>query len=278
MTDSTAPLLILGCGFTGMAAARIALAHGRPVIATTRRPEHAAELTRAGIVAHTSETIGEDFVRDRAREGAQVLVTFPPDGETDARVAAALPDGCRCVYVSTTGVYGNRSGRIDASTPVDLASERAAQRFAAEESWRARGAVVLRAAGIYGPWRGLHRRVAAGTFRLTEDGRSVVSRIHVDDLAALCLAALDRGVAGSTFPVADDEPVPQVEVVRWLVAKLGVAMPASASREDVHETLRHDRSIDGREVQRALGVTLRFPSWREGYDQCFAVEGGALSA
>lgn len=278
MTDLDAPLVILGCGFVGSAAAKISRARGRSVIATTRHPAHAEALAREGITAHASPTISEGFIRAHVRARSRVLVTFPPDGESDARVAALLPDRCRCVYVSTTGVYGDRRGRIDAGTPVDLATEKAASRFAAEESWRARGAVVLRAAGIYGPWRGLHRRVAAGTFRLTEGGGGVVSRIHVEDLATLCLAALDRGVPGATYPVADDAPVPQVEAARWLVARLGVAMPGSVSASEAPETLRHDRSVDGREAQAALGVTLRFPSWREGFEHCLAVEGGLLNA
>lgn len=272
MSPLAPPLVVLGCGFTGTAAARIARAEGRRVIATTRHDARAAELAHEGIEAHVAESITEAFVRDHAGGGAHVLVTFPPDGETDARVSSALPDGCRVVYVSTTGVYGDRRGRIDVTTPVDAATEKAAARIAAEEHWRARGAVVLRAAGIYGPWRGLHRRVAAGTFRLTEGGHGVVSRIHVEDLAALCLAGLAKGVAGATFPVADDAPVPQVEVVRWLAERLGVAMPGSVAAQDAPETLRHDRSVEGRDAQLALGVTLRFPSWREGFEHCLAVE------
>lgn len=269
-------LVVLGCGFTGAVAARMALREGRAVIATTRDPAKAEALAREGIDARAVPELTEAVVRALVHDGAQVLATFPPDGATDARVAGALPDGCRSVYVSTTGVYGERRGVIDGDTPVDPSTEKAVMRLAAEASWRARGAVVLRAAGIYGPHRGLHRRVAAGTFRITEGGDNVVSRVHVDDLARLCLAALARGEPGAVFPVADDAPVPQREVVRWLVARLGVPMPPSVSLGEAVETLRHDRSVDSRPVKAALGVALLYPSWREGFAQCLEVE--ALSA
>lgn len=243
------------------------------MIATTRDPARAEALVREGIEAWVSPSITADFIREHVTPRSLVLATFPPDGETDARVTSSLPDECSSVYVSTTGVYGDRTGRIDSTTPVAPNSEKAVARLDAERLWRSRGAVVLRAAGIYGPGRGLHQRLSAGTFKLTEGGHNVVSRIHVEDLAALCLAALERGERALTFPVADDAPVPQIEVVRWLVARLGVAMPPSVSASEAVESLRHDRSVDGREAQVAFGVKLRHPTWREGFEACLAADG-----
>jgi nucleoside-diphosphate-sugar epimerase len=264
------PLVILGCGYTGTAAARLALTRGDTVIATTRDPARADALRRLGVDARCLPALDGDAVRAMVDAGARVLVAFPPDGRTDTLVTAALPEGTRAVYVSTTGVYGARRGVIDASTPVDGGAPRAAQRLEAEGCWRAVGAVVLRAAGIYGPERGLHRRLREGTFRLPDDATKVVSRIHVDDLAALCLAALGGSLRDAAFPVADDAPVPQAEVVRWLVARMGVPPPPLVATGDAPETLRHDRSVDNRAVKAALGVTLRFPTYREGFEDCLA--------
>ena len=269
---SSAPLMILGCGFTGTAAARLALDRGDAVVATTRDPARAASLRQMGVEARALPALDGDAVRAMVADGARVLVTFPPDGRTDALVADRLPAGTRVAYVSTTGVYGARRGVIDETTPVDGDSPRAALRLEAEGRWRAAGAVVLRAAGIYGPGRGLHRRLREGTFRLPDDATKVVSRVHVVDLAALCLAALDRGLRDVAFPVADDAPVPQAEVVRWLVARLGVAPPTTVAIGDAPETLRHDRSVDNRAVKAALGVALRFPTYREGFEDCLAHE------
>lgn len=242
-------------------------------MASVRDEGRAGRLRAAGVEVHGCAALDGAWVRAWVPEDAWVIAAFPPDGTTDARVAEALPS-CRCVYVSTTGVYGARRGVIDADTPTDDASPKARARLDAEGQWRARGAVVLRAAGIYGPGRGLHRRMLDGTFVLPEEADKVVSRVHVEDLAALCLAALEAGsrIAGAAWPVADDAPTPQVEVVRWLAARLGVPMPRTAPVDAVPETLRHHRIVDNRAVKAALGVTLRYPTWREGFERCLAVE------
>jgi nucleoside-diphosphate-sugar epimerase len=187
-----AALVVLGCGFAGAALARRRLAAGGVVRATVRREAEAAALRALGVDAVALPTLDAASVRARVAPGDDVAVCFPPDGETDARVCDAAGAGRAVVYVSTTGVYGDRAGRIDEDTLVDLATPKARARAAAEDLWRAQGATVLRAAGIYGVGRGLHRRVLEGSYRVPEGGARVVSRIHVDDLATLMDACLAR--------------------------------------------------------------------------------------
>ena len=135
---------------------------------------------------------------------------------------------------------------------------------------------MLRAAGIYGPWRGLHRRVLEGRHALPDGGNRVVSRVHVDDLAAIMDACLARGLRGETFVVADACPVPQREAVAWLCERLGVETPGSATGEAVPETLRHDRAVVSARALAATGVTLRYPGYREGFEDCLLREGHPL--
>ncbi|AUX40899.1 nucleoside-diphosphate-sugar epimerase [Sorangium cellulosum] len=276
MLDPSPPLLVLGCGFTGAVVAGLRKASGGRVLATTRSPERAAELAQAGIEVHVLPALTAEAVERLVPDGADVLVAFPPDGATDAAVAPSLRRARAIAYVSSTAVYGDATGRIDEATPTSAANPRAAARLAAEAVYRERGAVTLRAAGIYGPGRGLHLRLLRGDFRMTgegdQQGRNVVSRIHVEDLARLALAALDRAAPGEDFVVADDTPVPQIEVVRWLCARLGLELPAGAPREALHETLRHDRAVDNAKIKRALGMALLYPSYREGFEACLAVE------
>lgn len=259
------PLVVLGCGYTGLAAARLSLAEGRAVLATSRGAARAAELAALGIDARVCAELDAGRVEELVPPGAAVLITFPPDGHTDARIAPALRRAGAIVYLSSTGVYGAASGAIDEDTPVDPAAPRAAPRLAAEEAYRRVGAIVLRAAAIYGPDRGLHLRLARGEHRIAGDGHAVVSRIHVEDLARLALAALDRGERGALYNAADDAPVPQIEVIRWLCARLDLPLPGAVAPETLHETLRHDRAISSARIQAALGVRLRFPSYREGF-------------
>jgi nucleoside-diphosphate-sugar epimerase len=263
--STTKTLVVLGAGFLGTEAAHQALAAGWRVLGTTRSPDRAAALAALGVDARLVSRLDAPLIRSLVHQGTYVLVTFPPDLPTDDSVSSALGRARAIVYISSTGVYGDASGRIDEETPVDPREPRAKARLDAEGKYRAAGAIVLRAAAIYGPGRGLHVRLRRGEHKVSGGGRSVVSRIHVEDLARLALAALDCGPAGEIFAVADDAPVPQAEVIEWLCARLSVAPPAEVPLASLPETLRHDRAIDGRKIQRALGVSLRHPTYREGF-------------
>jgi len=270
------PLVILGCGFTGLEVARRARSRGSRVIATTRSPDKMPGLVELGIEARLVSMLDADLVGNVLPAGADVLVALPPDGTTDAEIAPALRSARHVVYISTTGVFGAARGHVDESTPVDPSEPRARVRLEAEGAYLAAGATILRAAGIYGPGRGLHRRLLAGDFRVPDDGSNVVSRIHVADLASLVLAAmaapLDR-VRGEVFVVADDAPVPQIEVIRWLCARLDLPLPAALPIREVAPTLRHDRAVDNTRIKRALSSSLAYPSYREGFEACITAEG-----
>jgi nucleoside-diphosphate-sugar epimerase len=268
--NTRAPLVVLGCGFTGVEAARLALAAGRRILASTRSEGRAQELAALGIEARVVPRLDAASVAGLVPAGADVLVTFPPDGATDAAVAPALSEARALVYISSTAVYGAASGSIDEAVPVDPAAPRALARLAAEEAYRAQGGSILRAAAIYGPGRGLHVRLARGEHRIAGDGLAVVSRIHVTDLARLALAALERGAPRSIFNAADATPAPQIEVITWLAARLGVPMPPSVPTDSLHETLRQNRAIDGALARRMLGLDLLYPSYREGFEDCLA--------
>jgi nucleoside-diphosphate-sugar epimerase len=269
-------LVILGCGFTGSEVARRAIARGVEVVATVRSSDRLEELRRLGAVVHVSPSLSHQQVAEMVRPAAAVLVAFAPDGHTDAQIAPALDAAKRVVYISTTGVFGGAHGRVDESTPVEPDEPRARERLAAEKIYRDLGATILRAAGIYGPGRGLHRRILAGDFRIPGGGLNVVSRVHVGDLAAIVLGVLEAPpplVKGEVFVVADDTPVPQIEAIRWLCDRLGVPVPPSAPIDQVAQSLRHDRSVDNARIKRVLSYRFDFPSYREGFGACLMSEG-----
>ncbi|MEZ4262296.1 MAG: NAD(P)-binding domain-containing protein [Polyangiaceae bacterium] len=255
-------LIVLGCGYAGSAIARRAAGEGRRVVVTTRRDERRGALAAEGFeVARTPADAAD--ARALVTDGAFVVVCIPPDGVTDSAIAPGLSRAGAITYISTTGVYGESRGRVDDATPVsDAPTSRAAQRLAAEDVYRALGATVLRCPGIYGPDRGLHRRVIAGAHKIPGDGSRALSRIHVEDLASFALAS--EKVRGETFVVGDAEPAPHGDVVRWICDAYGVPYPPSIPLEEAHETLRGDRRVDASRALDVLGVTLRYPSYRDG--------------
>jgi nucleoside-diphosphate-sugar epimerase len=275
--------LILGCGYTGERVARALAARGEHVLATTRHPDRLSSLSKAGVVVHVldlpdrAEAIREAVLED-VDTPVRVLHSIPPYAGPDGALLDPTPAllevlrgrAERIVYLSTTSVYGSAS-KVDEHTPVDARSRRETVRVEAEQAVAVSGipSCSLRCAAIYGPDRGFHISMLRGIAELTEDGGSYVSRIHVEDLAAISVAALDGRVEGA-WPVADSEPCTQREMAEFCAQMLGVPMPKSVARSEATPTRRGNRQVDGSSILRELGLTLRYPTYREGLTRVLA--------
>lgn len=268
-------LLFLGVGNVALAVNEQAHQYGTRC-GTTRSSERVPTLEARGIAPILlSEVEGDrkvershlDAVSDAA-DGADVLVSFPPDGTSDAILARHCSAARKIVYISTTGVYGSASGVIDESTEVDRGSSRTGDRLNAEDTWRDLGAIVLRAAGIYGRNYGLHASLRQNKFRVPGDGRRFSSRIHDEDLARIILKAFEVGAKNSIFVVGDLSPAPYIEVVTWLCQQLELPVPDSVPLDQAHHTLQADRQIDPTRVLAELQIELNYPSYQQGFSRC----------
>ncbi len=252
-------VVVLGCGYTGSAVARLARDRGLSAVGFVRSEERAKRLRDAGFDVRTDRL---DASALTIAAGAHVVIAYPPDPETEARVAPLLASARSIAYVSSTAVYGSKKGIVNDDTPLPEPNERARKVLAAESAYRAVGATVFRSPAIYGSDRGLHIRIARGEHRIPGDGTGHISRIHVEDLAQLLLAA--RDVRGETFVVGDLTPATQNEITSWICEEYAVPMPPRVPLEEVHETLRGDRRVDGKRALAVLGVELRYPDYRMG--------------
>ncbi len=268
-------MLILGCGYTGQRLARSLLKRGLAVFATTRNPATLAPLAQAGAhVIHldlASDPASLSNLNGLTGDDTLVLHSIPPISlssgieEPTPRLLKALHERCtRLVYLSTTGVYGDTRD-VDESTPPAPRTEREKMRLSAERAAvaGATSSLILRPAAIYGPGRGVHVSLQAGTFRLWGKGDNFVSRIHVDDLAAHAEAALFSSVTGA-FPVADEEPCRSREIAGFCARLSGLEMPTEGHGPELGETRHADRRVDGSAIRRALGIALQYPSYRVG--------------
>lgn len=266
-----AAIAILGCGYTGLRVARRMAARGHMVFVTSRRPDRLPLDDRVVRLRLDSADRFSLITLRTIPPGSLVLHSVPmvrhESGQSDPTpwlIEGLRGLAARVVYLSTTGVYGAQL-EVNEHTRPAPGSEGAKLRVAAEQAVLAGpwSGMVLRPAAIYGPGRGIHVSLPRGEYRLAGDGGNWVSRIHVDDLAALCCAALTSRQEGC-WPVADLEPARSIEIASYVAKLAGCPMPGSSPAAELHETRRANRKVDGSEVFRRLGVRLVYPSFREG--------------
>ena len=217
-------------------------------------------------------------------EADAALVSIPQDEHSDpvlrtcGEALARAPHLKVIVYLSTVGVYGDRAGAwVDETTQPDPDSTRACGRLAAEHGWlefgKRRGipVAVLRLAGIYGPGRNALTQVARGDARRIVKAGQVFNRIHVDDIAQAIDAALTLRASG-IFNIADDEPSPPGEPLAFAAQLLGIPPPPEIAFDQAEATMsplaksfwQECRRVNNNKLKRELGVTLRYPTYREG--------------
>lgn len=276
------PLVIFGCGYIGSRLARAAKAQGRQVRACGRGTGRMAPLAAEGIEvkyldAEIPKQLGPALASMRGGTLVYAIPPLqgPPPGDTVRKtLQAAAGAGLGCfIYLSSSGLYGDAPDDdtwIDDDTPIALddapMSFARANENAIETSTFDVRTVTLRLAPVYGPGRGVRARLRKGDYRLLDDGTHAISRIHVDDAVQVMFAAEASGAHGSRYLVADDEPTTQRDYATWLCERMGVPLPASrATLEPGKPRVAHrNRRIKNARMKADLGVTLRYPTFREG--------------
>jgi len=257
------------------------------VVGTVRDAGRVADLSakdgRLSAMAFDGKNVSREL-RDAAAQADAVLVSVPPDENGDPvlrLLAETLASGANLqsiVYLSTVGVYGDCGGAwIDEATQPEPDTARSRERLAAEQAWQEIGerrgipVAALRLAGIYGPGQNALLQVASGNARRIVKPGQVFNRIHVADIARAIDAAFTRRASG-IFNVADDEPTPSGEPIAFAAQLLGVAPPPEVRFEEVAPTMspmalsfwQECRRVNNDRLKRVLGVSLLYPTYREG--------------
>ncbi|MBX9775682.1 MAG: NAD-dependent epimerase/dehydratase family protein [Xanthobacteraceae bacterium] len=283
-----ATLLCLGLGYCARYYVAEFGARFDRIIGTSRTPKPAAHVEVLGFDAAEPS----DEVRDAVAAAAHLLLS-PTPTEAGDPIAAALggeiasaPKLQSIVYLSSLGVYGDHNGAwVDETATTVPAHARGGARLRAEEAWQAIGqrrgvpVAVVRLAGIYGPGQNVFTRLLAGrAHRIAKPGH-VFNRIHVADIAQAIEAAFARKANG-IFNVTDDEPAPYSDQVLMAAKLLGIDPPQELSMEEAQKILTPMAlsfyagcvRVKNDKLKTALGVTLRYPTYREGLRALF--EGG----
>ena len=271
-------LLVFGMGYTGTAIAAAAATAGWRVFATSRTPEGRRPPSGVQLIAF-------DAAERAIAQATHVLETAAPDDGGDpalARYHAALETAPALRWagmLSTTGVYGDRDGGwVDETTPPAPTGPRGAKRLGAERQWSAafaRCAVDLfRVAGIYGPGRSPFAEIRAGRSRRVDKPGHRFGRIHRDDIVQAVIAAMGQARDPGTrvLNLNDDLPVESAdataEAARLIDRPLPPLVPFETALREMSPMGRsfwaENRRVASRLTQAALGITWRYPTYREG--------------
>ena len=237
-------LLVVGCGDVGMRLLPLVRDRFR-VFAVTSRPERAAELRAAGAIPVVADLDRPRTLKRLAGLARRVVHLAPPQqqGALDLRtrnLTAILPEGAHVVYISTSGVYGDRGGLpTPETTPPAPRNARAARRVDAERVLRAwalaaRGRVaILRAPGIYAADRLPLERLQRGTPALDPADDVYTNHIHADDLAYLAALALFRALPGRVYNASDDTRMKMGDYFDLVADAFGLARAPRLARAEL---------------------------------------------
>jgi nucleoside-diphosphate-sugar epimerase len=273
-------VLVAGCGWLGTAVGRALVARGDRVTGIRRDAGRAAALGTLGI-----EPLALDLTAPGAAgrlppdvDAVVACQSAGDDGEAAYRAAyleanrTLLRHGERrplraLVYTGSTGVFGQRDGGdVEEGTPPQPSGQNAAvlaeaERLVLSAAESGVPARIVRLSGLYGPGRaGLVDRIRAGRLGLGPGDDAWMNFCHLEDAAAFVLAALDRGRAGAVYHGSDAHPARRREVVTWVAERLGVPPPRASAGPP-----GPNRRILSVRTRSELGVSLAFPSFREGF-------------
>lgn len=264
-------LHIFGLGYCGTAIGNVARAAGFVVSATTRHVHDGTALQAA----------------------THVIATVPPDASGDPILAEhasaiATAPGLRWIsYLSSTAVYGDRGGGwVDEDTPAAPSAERGLLRLVAENAWShfagRHGVDIFRLAGIYGPGRSAFDGLRSGRARRIIKPGHAFGRVHRDDIVRAVMAAMlqNRTSGMRIFNLTDDEPAESAAVVEEAARLLGVPPPPGIEFDVAAHTMSpmarsfwaENRKVASGKTQAALGLTWRYPNYRDGLQAILAEE------
>ena len=279
--DDLMRLFCFGYGYSAESLARRLSARNLSVAGTRRTPP--AALAPGVVLAAYRGDAPSAEVRGLLRGSTHLLISIPPDIEGDVVLRhyrediAGLSDLAWVGYLSTVGVYGDHKGAwVDEESPTTPILERSLLRLEAEQAWLAfagetgRRVEIFRLSGIYGPERSVIDSLRAGTARCIVKPGQVFNRIHVDDVARVLAAAIDKDTGQKVFNVSDDEPAPPEDVVAYAAELLGLPPPPAIPFGEAGLTgmaasfWAECKRVKNTRIRRDLGVELLYPTYREG--------------
>ena len=232
----------------------------------------------------------QPFPDDISPSGSDLYYFAPPSNDDlcDHRIdhflklcETAIPR--RIVYISTSGVYGDCSGKwVNEEYPISPITDRAKRRAYAEQSLISFCQKfkceynILRVGGIYGPERLPLERLKSITVVCPEEA-PFSNRIHAFDLASVCLATMQSKTHDEIFNVSDGNPTSMTDYFYQLADMANLPRPpcvplseaASKLSPGMLSFINESRRLCTDKLNSMIDVTVKFPTLDLGLKDCF---------
>ncbi|MGO4535393.1 NAD-dependent epimerase/dehydratase family protein [Leifsonia sp. 2MCAF36] len=244
-------LLTGATGFIGSSVLPRLLDEGHSVTALVRDADKAAVVQAAGASALIGDAV-DTALLERAAQDSDGVIHLASGEDVDAVLVPAVLRGLAGSgkpFVHTGGIwtYGSNDD-IAEDSPVDppaLTAWRATAEALVHEATDVRGMVVVPSI-VYGHGKGLPNVIvdapvgsgAVPVLSLIGDGSQHWATVHVDDLAALYVLALEHGAPGTTYIGAGGQNPTVRELGEAAAQSAGIAGGVAAeSLEDTRSRL-----------------------------------------
>jgi nucleoside-diphosphate-sugar epimerase len=285
----TAAKLIIGCGYLGRRVAGHWLDAGNNVVALTRSAAKAEDLKGQGIRPLVAD-ITQPATLHSLPEAKTVLFAVGYDAACgrprkdfyveglQAVLQSLSPKTNRFILISSTAVYGQTDGQwVDEDSPCQPKTEGGAAFLEAENALAAsqfgQRSVILRLAGLYGPGR-LSRRIKdlQKGKQLLGASERFLNLIHVEDAAAVVVAAEIHARPPRTYIVADGRPLKYRDYLTYLAMLVGRPNHQdgeSSSCLSNQPSRMTNKRLSNARMLTELGVQLKYPTYEKGLKAIF---------
>ena len=280
-------VFIAGCGYIGGRIAQSYQDSGAEVTCMVRSAEHGLRLEAAGFTTVVSALDDVAVLPPLNVTDCLLFYLVPPPGGgiTDSRARNFVAQishtekPAKIVYMSATSVYGGAGGDVvTEESPTVPDSAMGKRRLDAEAAFREYGAarnvpvVILRVSGIYGPGRLPLMQISQGQPLLNEDESGPSNRIHADDLAAVSIAAAEKGADGEIFNISDGHPSSMTSYFNACADALGLPRQPLVTMDEARQVMSplmfsyvsQSRVVDNRRMLDRLNVKLRYETLLQG--------------
>lgn len=263
--------------------------NGYAVRALVRRPEAAGVARACGADVRIADIFDETsmcIALEGCDVGVNLATSLPgPSGRGDfdtndrlrrdgtpiwveacrkAGVERIVQQSVAMVNASDGDTWANEDTAYEAKDD-SIASRAIAASVAMEDVVRTsdRDWIILRGGLFYGRGTGFDdewfSRAAAGKLRVPADGSDYVSLLHISDMAAATLSALQRWPSRQALIIADDEPAQWRDVFGYIAQSIDAAAPEPGGRQGFPSF-----RVSNKRAREALGWAPFYANFRQG--------------